>query len=356
MSEVKQNKVLVAPLNWGLGHASRCVVIIRFLQENNLKPVIASDGDSLVFLCKEFPELEFLELPSYSIKYAKNGFFLKWKLLFSFFSIKAAAKKEQQIVQKTLNTKEYIGIISDNRFGVCHDEIPSVYITHQLNILSGFSTRFSSWVHQRIISNFIECWIPDLVEPNSLSGKLSLSPKKRNFSIKYIGGLSRLQKKDVPKMFDLLVLLSGPEPQRTLLENKLLDELVDFNGKVAFVRGVLEPKRFLSSSDNIKVFDYLLSKEIEEVLNQSELVIARSGYSTIMDLSKLQKKAFFIPTPGQTEQEYLAKLMKRKNVAPYSRQKDFNISLLEEVKNYKGFSKISDNFILDKKLLEIFKK
>jgi uncharacterized protein (TIGR00661 family) len=356
MNEVKQNKILVAPLNWGLGHASRCVVIIRFLIENNFRPVIASDGDSLVFLCKEFPELEFLELPSYRIKYAKKGVFLKWKLLFSFFSIRAATKNECQMVQKELNSKEYAGIISDNRFGVYHDEIPSVYITHQLNVLSGFSTRFSSWVHQSVISNFKECWVPDLEEPKSLSGKLSLSPKKQNFSIKYIGGLSRLQRKEVAKKFDLLVLLSGPEPQRTLLENKLLDELINYKGKVAFVRGVLQPKGFLSSTENIKVFDYLLSKEIEEVLNQSELVIARSGYSTIMDLSKLQKKAFFIPTPGQTEQEYLAELMKNKNVAPYSTQKDFKISLLEEVKNYEGFLKISNNFILDEKILEIFKK
>lgn len=356
MSELKRKKILVAPLNWGLGHASRCIVIVKFLQENNFEPVIASDGDALVFFRKEFPNLSYIELPSYRIKYAKNGTFLKWKLLYSFFSIRSAVYEENRIVNEVLNTDGYVGVISDNRFGVYHKKLPSVYITHQLNVLSGFTTNFSSWFHQRIISKFDECWVPDFYDELSLAGRLSQAKTKLRVPLKKIGALSRLERKELPKKYDILVLLSGPEPQRTLLENILIKELETYEGLVAFVRGKVNATDFISVSNNTSVFNYLLSCELEEIMNQSDLVISRSGYSTIMDLCKLEKKAFFIPTPGQPEQAYLAKLMKEKKYAPSSSQDKFKIDLIEETKNYLGFNNDIAPLSLNKDLLAVFKK
>jgi hypothetical protein len=204
MNELKKKKILVAPLNWGLGHASRCVVIVNFLIENNFKPVIASDGDALFFLKKEFPNIESVELPSYGIKYSRKGTWLKWKLLFSCFSIYRAVQKEKKFILNILDSNEFAGVISDNRFGAYHKDLPSVYISHQLNVFSGFTTKITSWVHKKIISKFDECWVPDIKGENNLSGKLSQAAGELDFPIKYMGPLSRLNKKNESKKFDLL--------------------------------------------------------------------------------------------------------------------------------------------------------
>lgn len=354
MKATERKKILVAPLNWGLGHASRCVVIVNFLIENNFEPVIASDGDALVFFRKEFPDLKYHELPSYDIKYSKKRSLLKLKLLFSSFSIIKAVREEQSIVEKLVKQEKFHGIISDNRFGVLHASIPSVYMTHQLCVLSGHTTFLTSFIHQRIVSKFDECWVPDCKGENSLGGKLSMKQMKNNISIKYLGPISRLQFVDVEKKYDLLIVLSGPEPQRTLLEVKLLQEIKKFEGKVALVRGVLAASEITDIFDNVEVFNYVLTHKMQELINQSEIVISRSGYSSIMDLWKLGKKTFFIPTPGQSEQEYLAEFMRSRNIAPYANQKDFKIEYLDQLATYSGFEE-NQNIELDKSLLQIFK-
>lgn len=301
-------------------------------------------------LQKEFPLLKSYTLPAYNIKYPKNGAFLKWKLFFQLPSIISAIKKEQEIVAQLIKDENIKGIISDNRFGVCSAKIPSVYITHQLNVLSGFTTFITSKIHQKIAQKFTEIWIPDTTEQPNFSGKLSCFEASKK-PIKHIGILSRFQAKKTPIKYDLLLLLSGIEPQRTLLENKLLVELNNFKGSILLVRGILSNNKLLAPT-NFKVINYLLSKDLENAINQSELVIARSGYSTIMDLAALGKNAFFIPTPGQNEQEYLAKLMQNHQIAPYSKQQHFNLKKLEAVKNYNGFSKTKTEVAL--KLFNLF--
>ena len=212
-----KNKIIVAPLNWGLGHVSRCVPIINALIKENYTPVIASDGNALKFIKHEFSDLETLELPSYNIKYGKN---LKKNLFLQLPTILRAIKEERKIIELFLiNNSGVSGIISDNRFGVRSSIIPSIYITHQLNILSGFTTFFTSSIHQKIIKKFDECWIPD--NSNSeFSGKLSISSRKLNQ--KFIGVLSRFKKEELEKNIAVLVIISGPEPNRTFLEEKLI--------------------------------------------------------------------------------------------------------------------------------------
>jgi hypothetical protein len=217
-----KKKIIVAPLNWGLGHASRCVPIIRLLLKNKYTPVIASDGNALAFLRKEFPVLEFLKLPAYDIEYGGN---LKLSLLFQLPKIWNAVKKEHKLVQKfIIENKDIVGIISDNRFGVRNEKLPSVYITHQVNVLSGITSFFTSIIHQNIIRKFDECWILD-TEKSEFSGILSSS--KRNFNSKFIGVLSRFKKESILKSIDVLIVLSGPEPNRTLLEVKLKKEFLN---------------------------------------------------------------------------------------------------------------------------------
>ncbi len=297
-------------------------------------------------LPKEFPLLRSYKFPTYNIKYSKSGKNLKFKLLLSIPSVISAVKKEHKLVAQLINKENIAGIISDNRFGVYSSKIPSVYITHQLNVLSGKTTGITSKTHQKIIKNFNECWVPDFKDEPSFSGNLG-HLETHDFNLKYIGVLSRFKYEKREILNNLLVLLSGPEPQRTLLEEKLLIELKNYKGKVLFVRGVLDNSSNLRISNNFKIVNYLLSKNLEKAINQSEIVIARSGYSTIMDLAICGKKAFFIPTPGQFEQEYLAKKLNDKLIAPSIKQHEFTFEKLKEIDNYQGFIKNVSNIDLD---------
>lgn len=331
----KRKTILVAPLNWGLGHASRCIPLIHALQDQNFDVLIASDGASLDFLQKEFPILPSVELPSYSIKYAKSGKHLKWALLKRIPKILRAIEEEKKRVKDLVDSGMIQGIISDNRWGVFNDMVPSVYVTHQLNVLSGITTSITSKKHQKIIERFDECWVPDTFGPNNLSGELG-HLKDSQIKIRYLGILSRMRKMDLPSQYDILFLLSGPEPQRRILEEKILSQFKDQDKSMILVRGVVDSQQTRKRMGNISVVNYLLKNELEEVMNASSLVVSRPGYTTLMDLSILEKKAFFIPTPGQDEQMYLAKRMKKLRMAPYCDQNQFSIEKLQVSANFKG--------------------
>ncbi len=344
--------ILVAPLNWGLGHATRCIPIINTLIEHNFVPIIASDGIAMQFLKKEFSNLEVIELPSYNIKYPKKGHHLKFKLLKGAPKIFKAIQAENKVTQSIIKKHKIKGIISDNRFGVYSKTIPSVYITHQLNVLSGSTTLMSSRMHQKVIKKFDECWIPDVENEPSLSGDLG-HLKKHNLNLKYIGSLSRFNKTNCDKVYDLLVLLSGPEPQRTIIEAQLFEQLKKYKGKIIFVKGLIEKHQTKSEEGHIIIYNFMQSKELEKAINESSMVLSRSGYTTIMDLAKLNKKSFFIPTPGQFEQEYLANRLQKLQLAPSCNQEDFNIEMLNSVSNYKGLQAVNSS-INFKQLFSLF--
>jgi UDP:flavonoid glycosyltransferase YjiC (YdhE family) len=332
-----KKRILVAPLNWGLGHATRCIPIIRELMAQNLEPVIASDGAALELLKKEFPELEHYLLPSYNIQYPKNSVFFAWKLLTQTPHIIRTITAEKKAVQHLVQTKNISGIISDNRWGVRSNLVPSVFVTHQIKVISGFTTWLSSKIQQNYIRKFDECWIPDISDHPNLSGKMG-HLKNRGFPVKYLGIISRLEKKVIPKQFDILVLLSGPEPQRGILENLMFEKLKALDAEILMVRGVIEEKQVFGKKDNFSIYNFLQTDDLENALNRSNLVICRSGYTSLMDLAKLEKRAFLIPTPGQYEQEYLARRLKKLKLLPSSTQKKFKVQDLKEVENYKGLS------------------
>jgi uncharacterized protein (TIGR00661 family) len=347
LEETKKN-ILIAPLNWGLGHAIRCIPIINQLIAQNFNPILASDGAALEILKKEFPHLVCLELPSYHIEYQGKKGSLKLKLLKNSPKIIQAVFAEKKLTKKWIAQYNLHGIISDNRLGVRHKKITSVYITHQLNVLSGSTTWLSSKMHQFYINKFNQCWVPDVDGVPNLTGDLGHLGIK-NEAVKYIGPLSRLEKKELKKKYDLMVILSGPEPQRTFLEEKLLQELQEYKGRILFVKGIMQSQQFVTQENQFTIYNYMTSQEIENAFNQSDLVISRSGYTTVMDLAKLEKKAFFIPTPGQYEQEYLAKKYKKEGLVPYCKQDKFKLKKLLEVDLYKGFQ--SFNTEIDWKVL-----
>jgi len=335
-----------------LGHATRCIPIINALIEANFTPVIASDGIALEFLRKEFPELKFYNLPSYKISYSNNSKRFKWHLLFKIPTIISSVNKEYKAVQQLIEKEQISGIISDNRFGVYSKKVPSVYITHQLKVFSESTTWITSKIHQKIIQKFNECWIPDVASKTNLSGELS-HIKFNKIPIKYLGVLSRLKKNNIQKKIDILVLLSGVEPQRSLLESKIIRELTNFKGKILLIRGVLNASEIKIPS-NFTVINYVLGDKLQKAINQSKLVIARSGYSTIMDLMVLNANAFFIPTPGQFEQEYLAKSLFEKYKIPFVKQSDFKLATIKNLNEKSKFGEYSSK--LDLEIFSLFQR
>ena len=320
--------------------------------DHNFEPIIACDGLAFQLLKKEFPNLKAIELPSYNVSYPKKANRFKLKFIKYSPHLFKTIKKEKKVIDALVKKENISGIISDNRFGVRHKDIPSVFITHQLRVLSGNTTRLSSKMHQKIISKFDECWVPDHIGTNNLSGKLG-HVLGYQFLIKYLGPLTRFKKLDIKSKYNLLVLLSGPEPHRTFFEEKLLGELKYFEGKVLFIKGKIEPQQQKEIRGNMVIYNYMTSKALEIAINESDLILSRSGYTTIMDLAKLEKKAFFIPTPGQFEQEYLAKKLDEEGIAPSCNQHEFDIELLSTVKNYSGF-KSQDYDVNYKRLFSLF--
>ena len=337
-----KKRILVAALNWGLGHAARCIPIIKQLEKFGFEPYIASDGPALFMLQQEFPYLKSFILPSYNIQYSKKASNFKLKMLLNTPTILRAIKTEKKITKEIVEKYNIQGIISDSRFGVRHPSIKNVFISHQLNVLSGTTTYFSSKLHLTYIKKYDQCWVPDSSASDNLSGFLG-HPNFKISNIKYIGPLSRFTKEKLPIKYHYLALLSGPEPQRSILEDILLNAFEKTEQKILLVRGVVDQTTLKSKNPQVTIKNHLFGSDLENALNSSDVVIGRSGYTSIMDFSKLEKKAFLIPTPGQPEQEYLANRLAKLGVASTCRQNEFSLEKLDSVKSGNGFKDLSFN-------------
>jgi uncharacterized protein (TIGR00661 family) len=319
-------RVLIAPLEWGLGHATRCIPIIKEFIDQNCEVFIAAEGATYSVLKGEFPTLTFLPVMDYRMRYSRNKFLLPLKIVMQFPKIIFTIYKEHQWLKKTVREFRIDAVISDNRFGLYHSGIPCVYITHQLLIKTGntITEKIAKMIHYFFINKYSECWVPDF-ETNGLAGELS-HPKKIRGNIKYLGAVSRFEIFETLKKYDLLISISGPEPQRTIFEKQLLKDLRSFRGSVLFVRGLPGNNEELQFPDpSVEIRNHLPAAELNTAMLQSAMIISRCGYTTIMDLVKLKKKAILIPTPGQPEQEYLARYLKGKKIFYTVDQKKFSL-------------------------------
>ena len=314
--------ILVAPLNWGLGHATRCIPIIRQLMADGHTPIVASDGQALLLLQQEFPNLNFIELPSYKIRYNRGKSQIT-AILRSLPTIVIAAIREHRQLKKIIRQHHVRQVISDNRFGLWNKNIHSIYITHQLMVKMPPKLKFlekTAWrVHRWVIHRYHECHIPDFEGKENLSGELP-QPYPLPKNAQFIGPLSRFKLSDVDaavkpvKKYHTVAIISGPEPQRSLFEQELIERFKDVQKPTLLIQGkpqqtnTYQIQRSINGSGQIDQVPHLASQTFVYYLLHAEKIICRSGYSTIMDLYALNclHKAEFIPTPGQTEQEYLA--------------------------------------------------
>jgi len=349
-----KKNILVSPLDWGLGHATRCMPIIKRLVDNGNNVIIAASGRALALLKTEFPKLIFIDFPGYNISYSGRNSMI-WKMFLSVPKILAGIAWEHKMLKKIIQENNIDIVISDNRYGLWNHQVKTIFIAHQVMIKCPGLLKFLEYPFHLIsvffMKKYSECWIPDFGDELNLSGDLSHKWKLPSNAY-FIGPLSRFnnfQKTDKENfVYDLLVILSGPEPQRTVFEEILINQLKETGLKTVMVRGITEDDKEYKIADHIKIFSHLDAEKLKEYFSCSELVICRSGYSSIMDLIALNKNAVLVPTPGQTEQEYLAGYFRQKNTFYSVRQKDFDLIVaIEKSKNF-----ISWNFVYDYKILE----
>jgi uncharacterized protein (TIGR00661 family) len=325
-------RILVCPLNWGLGHATRSIPIINELLKNGVEVIIGANGSSAALLKSEFPNLVHLSAPELTIKYSRSKFLFPLFMAIQFLKFKNLFTEEKKWLEKTIADNRIDGVVSDNRYGLNSSTIPAVLITHQLNIKTGFFSWVDAVVNKKILlpllNRFSTIWIPDNENGFSLAGELSHPRYKPTALLHYLGLVNRFSNKfvDTAEAKKILILISGPEPQRTILENKILAGLHFIDEEIVVVRGLPASTEKIKNFNRVRLYNHLPAEELAKEIEQAEIIIARSGYSTLLEILPLSKKSILIPTPGQTEQEYLANKLFNEKRALFVKQKDFNLN------------------------------
>ncbi len=326
-------KIFFPVLNWGLGHASRSLPLIKKYLDQGHEVICASDGEALTMLRKELPDQVVLQLPGYDILYGSR--FMPINMLKHGGGMLRTIRTENELTKAIVERHQIDCIISDNRYGCYHPGVPSALITHQLQVFTG-QKLLDIYIRRQIrtwYKNFSEVWIPDQAPPGNITGELSgmgTDPVPKFF----LGVISELKAVPTKGKYKAVAVISGPEPQRTHFEQMVIKQLAVIDGEFAIVRGKPDIDEPVKQEGNLTIFPYCTRAELSSILAQTDVVIARSGYTTLMDLAMTGHKAILCPTPGQYEQIYLADRLANLNQCIYLRQ---------------------ENLILGKALLEIEK-
>ena len=321
-------EILLSPLDWGLGHASRIIPLLNTLLHLNCRLTIAANGPQKQLIREAFPALEFLSPPDYQVRYHKNRAATIASLALALPRLNNVIRQEADWVANLLEKRSFDLLISDNRYGFCHESRPSVFITHQLRPKTPFGAAADSLLQRQLykyINRFTECWVPDYAEAPGLAGALSHPALKPLPPVRYLGPLTRIGRLPAPNARrETLVILSGPEPQRSILEAGLLERWRRQPGEsLLLVRGLPEAAAIPAIPESpvthkspaipelppgIRIVNHLPVRDLQQQIANAAYILCRSGYSSLMDLLGTGKKLVLVPTPGQTEQEYLARL------------------------------------------------
>lgn len=304
--------ILYSVLDWGLGHATRSIPIIEDMLAKGNKVILAGNGKSIQLLAKRFPDLALEIIEGHQILYAGNSFFLGIKVASQVPAFLKQVKNEHSKIEELVLKHQVDALFSDHRYGCYSNEAPSYFITHQLSIKVPFGHLLVQQLHRRLMSKFSEIIVLDVEGETSLGGDLSRRIKL-NQRINYVGTYSRFRGRELnpegQKHYKAVAIVSGPEPNRSIFEHRLMEQFgKDAAHHFAIVRGNPSGIMSQSSKGNITFYDHLDDDSLLKLMAQSQKVISRSGYSSLMDYQSLGIRAELYPTPGQTEQEYLAKL------------------------------------------------
>ena len=349
MSFTKSPRILVAPLDWGLGHAARCIPVIKELIHQEAEVIVYGSPHVLNYLKKHFPHLEQIRSNEQEIHYAKQ--LPAWlKILLQANKINKNIQLEYTNLQSLIKTRQIDGVISDNRYGLNSKLIPCVIITHQLNPRVPRAFAFLRKIIQHQItawtSHYDEIWIPDLSGSHSLSADLSIAQSK-NSQHKHLGILSRFSSDQIvqSKPNGYLAIISGPEPQRTIFFQELLRIEKSLSLGMTFIIDKLPEEVSSDETRNMRILVQPNDNEFLQEISNAQKIVCRSGYSSLMDFIRLKRTALFIPTPGQTEQEYLASISRKWGFG-YRKQADLKaIKTKEDWEScFKSSEQLNDTF------------
>ncbi|MFH1119436.1 MAG: glycosyltransferase [Bacteroidota bacterium] len=330
MQAATHYRIMICPLDWGLGHATRCIPLIRELQDAGACVVIAADGPQLKLLRTEFPEAEWIVFGGYRVRYGKKTD-AACRILIDTPRLFYMILKEHFKLKSLIKEHRIDGVISDNRYGLWNRNIRTVFITHQLNIIAPprlkFTEPFLRAATRFFAGRFDECWIPDSENEDNLSGKLShgFSIPENTFFVGLLSRFDRQVKGNTNLKYDVIAIVSGPEPQRSIFAGKLSEKLPSANKKCLIILGIPGETTISNLRENLDTANHLTSDQLYDILMTKPVVISRAGYSTLMDIAFTGNKAILIATPGQTEQEYLASSLREKGRYYSSRQDDLRL-------------------------------
>ena len=343
-------RVLIAPLNWGLGHATRCVPLIEAFLKRNVEIILAGEGLVFDFLRHRYPFLHIINLPGQRITYQVRGSLIL-ALAKSFPGFLRNIELEHHIIKDLIEKYRLGAIISDNRYGLWDENIPSFMITHQINVrgkgLWRIGEPFAHAGIRRFLNHFHEIWIPDFPQFPGLAGDLSHDKSPR---LKYrdVGPLSRFEHAapiyEHPQN-DIMAIISGPEPQRTIFENILTRTFEGTNLKTIILRGLPSHQESIVKINRITLYSHLQDDDFIEVLKNSRHLVCRSGYSSLMDLTQLERTALLVPTPGQPEQEYLARLSSHSGYFTTIPQNQFHLDNFPDMPSLPCFHTINREYL-----------
>ena len=344
--------VLVAPLDWGLGHTTRCIPIINSLLAQGCNVLVAGEKAQIALFEREFPQIKGLRLKVYGIRYPVNGSLFFFKIIQQIPTFLHTIIRENRWLESVVEEEKIDLVIADNRYGLYHKKIPTIFITHQLqlHLNNTLLERISQYFLYRWVNRFTSCWVPDMVE--GIAGKLSHPHVLPQVPVQYINLLSRFKKIDTAITYKYCFLISGPEPQRTIFEEMVFELVSEVEEEMVIVRGILNRQEtgdkgpeisFEIHNSNLPstvyrlpstIYNHLPTNELAIVLQQSEYIVCRGGYTSLMELLVLKKKLIVVPTPGQTEQAYLAEILMQQNQIFSVTQKTFNKSTLAAASSF----------------------
>ncbi len=325
---MKNKTVIYAIIDWGLGHVTRSTPIIRRLINDGNRVILVSHGKALSMLKEEFPECVTRDVKDTQIVYPKFGWMFVFKIVSQVPKMLLGWQHERRQVQALIKEFNPDLIMTEMRLGFWDKKVPSVLITHQLRFhlpkRLTWAGIFGEWFNLIVFKHYNYVFVPDAAEEPNLSGDLSHNSRiSRHPKVRYIGCLSSIVPDANPpeKDIDLLISISGPEPQRTQFEKKVLSQLDKITGSVVVTLGKpATENNIIKKTDDVTIYAHLNRKEMNIMMQRAKYIICRSGYSSVMELLALKKTALFVPTPGQTEQEYLAKYYEKEGLFSYCTQ------------------------------------
>lgn len=309
-------KILFAVHDWGLGHATRDLPLIRGLAASGHRVWVLSTGRALQLLQGELGEAcEYVRLQDIPKPLGRRPFWFYVRMSLSLPVVFWTFHRERRLVDALVAEHGFDRIVSDSRYGVCSPSVPSFYLVHSLRqIIPGRPKRLEKMVEaaQKLMwRRAVKLLIPD-EEEDGLAGDLchdlACSWEGR---LEYIGVLASVRRRDVPQDVDHFISVSGAEPQRTMFERLVLSQASSLPGRVIVALGRPEAGAAVSDGGRVQVHAFMARAEQEEMMNRARLVISRSGYTTLMELAELRRRALLVPTVGQSEQEYLAERLER---------------------------------------------